>query len=137
MAADAYLPADDEIEAEHAWVNEWTAAEAAPAALSVPATANSPAAVAPAVGGPLTILPVAVPAAPVATDDENLAPTTDPSDEQLLSDLVEIAFARDMLEREVSAPPARRRIHMPVVVGGMLGLILVTAASIAAGLIKR
>jgi hypothetical protein len=140
MAGDAYLPADGEIEAEHVWVNEW--ADAAPAVVThatvAPVVAASflPAS-APAVETPVVVAAVAEPAQAAAARDETCAPAADPASEQLLRDIVEIEFARDMLEREpVPEPTARRRIRMPVTVGGVLGLILVTAASVAAGLIK-
>lgn len=141
MVADAYLPADGEIEAEHAWINEW--ADAAPAVVTREAVAPVAAATilpasAPAVVTPVVVAAVAEPApTPAAPRDETRAPAADPASDQLLRDIVEIEFARDMLEREpVPEPSAHRRIRMPVTVGGVLGLILVTAASVAAGLIK-
>jgi hypothetical protein len=138
MVGDAYLPADGEIEAEHAWVNEWTA----PAAASIAAAheVGAPAAITPAasavvVAMPTIVAPAAAPAATfIAPSGGNIA---DPATDQLLRDVVEIAFARDMLEREpVTMPKRRGRIRMPVVVGGVLGLIMVMTASVVAGLIK-
>ncbi len=141
MAGDAYLPADGEIEAEHAWVNEWAEPDAAPVTHE---------AIAPMVTASAAILPVQTPAitAPVAVAQAMAAqvpaasreahvPAAEPADDQLLRDIMEIEFARDMLEREPEPKPTtRRRIRMPVTVGGMLGFMLVTAASVVAGLIK-
>jgi hypothetical protein len=135
MAGDAYLPADGEIEAEHVWVNEWTGA--VPTMVTHETGAPTSPAGAPVFVTPAVVAPVALAQTPAAPRDEPRAPTADPASDQLLRDIVEIEFARDMLEREpVPEPVARPRIRMPVTVGGVLGLILVTAASVVAGLIK-
>lgn len=126
------------------WVNAWAAT--AMAEMSAAMKGEAPAVVAPAVQGAPTAEPATapVPAFVVAAPDKPAA------SDQLMRDIAEIERARDALDalpltasfsarrrtQALTLVPSRTSDMVPVVVGGVLALVMLTVFGAAAAMTK-
>ena len=124
----------DQDSGQFEWVNAW--AESRPEPLAVPVTAEAPKPIAPAMAD--TPKPVMAKIAPALPED------------QLMRDIAEIERVRDALDAEqlagsfsakkrmqaLTLVPSRTTDPVPVVIGGVLALVMLTVFGAAAAMSK-